>query len=248
MLRFFRNIRQKLLENGNFRKYFWYAFGEILLVMIGILLALQVSNWNENRKEQNRLANYYERIIEEIESDIPEKQAFLLRNQQIINLNKRSLSLIATGRTDSLELLKFTLGALSTAWSSTLSYPVLDEFKSSGYLSKVQNTELKERFFQLNASIKSTSGLEAYLVDQYLNIIEPFIIKSFNYQEVALDSYQQLLVVGGPKIDYIELGKNIELWNHITLKLETSEIYTSYIENLIEDQQELMALLNNELE
>ena len=50
MLRFFRNIRQKLLKNGNIRKYFWYALGEILLVMIGILLALQVNNWKENRK------------------------------------------------------------------------------------------------------------------------------------------------------------------------------------------------------
>ncbi|MCR9132894.1 MAG: hypothetical protein NXI08_09980 [bacterium] len=50
MLRFFRQIRQKLLENGNLRKYFWYALGEIFLVMIGILLALQVNNWNENRK------------------------------------------------------------------------------------------------------------------------------------------------------------------------------------------------------
>ena len=73
MLRFFRNIRQKLLENGNLRKYFWYALGEILLVMIGILLALQVSNWNQNRIEHEQLQNYYERIIEEIESDIPVK-------------------------------------------------------------------------------------------------------------------------------------------------------------------------------
>lgn len=52
MLNFLRQIRQKLLENGNLRKYFWYAVGEILLVMIGILLALQVNNWNETRKAE----------------------------------------------------------------------------------------------------------------------------------------------------------------------------------------------------
>lgn len=52
MLRFFRQIRQKLLENGNLRKYFWYALGEILLVMIGILLALQINNWNEDKKSR----------------------------------------------------------------------------------------------------------------------------------------------------------------------------------------------------
>ncbi|MBO6793648.1 MAG: hypothetical protein JJ895_07045 [Balneolaceae bacterium] len=66
MLRFFRQIRQKLLENGNIRKYFWYALGEILLVMIGILLALQVNNWNEDNK-----AREYERtLLTELRVDI----------------------------------------------------------------------------------------------------------------------------------------------------------------------------------
>ena len=48
MLRFFRKIRQQLLGEGSIRKYLIYAIGEILLVMIGILLALQVSIWNQN--------------------------------------------------------------------------------------------------------------------------------------------------------------------------------------------------------
>ncbi len=52
MLRFFRQIRQKLLENGNIRKYIWYALGEIFLVVIGILIALQINNWNELRKQE----------------------------------------------------------------------------------------------------------------------------------------------------------------------------------------------------
>ncbi|MEQ9090827.1 MAG: DUF6090 family protein [Balneola sp.] len=50
MIRFFRNIRQKLLQNGNIRKYFWYALGEVFLVVIGILIALQINNWNEANK------------------------------------------------------------------------------------------------------------------------------------------------------------------------------------------------------
>lgn len=50
MIKFFRNIRQNLLNEGQFSKYLLYAIGEILLVMMGILLALQVNNWNEGRK------------------------------------------------------------------------------------------------------------------------------------------------------------------------------------------------------
>ncbi|MGB5508800.1 DUF6090 family protein, partial [Robiginitalea sp.] len=61
MLRFFRQIRQRLLTDNKFSKYILYALGEILLVVIGILIALQVSNYNEtvNRKkaEQKALNN-----------------------------------------------------------------------------------------------------------------------------------------------------------------------------------------------
>ena len=53
MLKFFRKIRQKLISEGNLKRYLIYAVGEILLVMIGILLALQVNNWNERNKARN---------------------------------------------------------------------------------------------------------------------------------------------------------------------------------------------------
>ena len=54
MIKFFRKIRQNLLMENKTRKYFKYAIGEIVLVMIGILLALQINNWNEKRKETNQ--------------------------------------------------------------------------------------------------------------------------------------------------------------------------------------------------
>jgi Family of unknown function (DUF6090) len=52
MIKFFRKIRQNLLMENKTAKYFKYAIGEIVLVMIGILLALQVSNWNQDRKDR----------------------------------------------------------------------------------------------------------------------------------------------------------------------------------------------------
>ncbi len=51
MTKFFRKIRQELAAQNNFAKYMRYAVGEILLVVIGILIALQVNNWNQDRKE-----------------------------------------------------------------------------------------------------------------------------------------------------------------------------------------------------
>jgi len=53
MIKFFRKIRQNLLMENKTGKYFKYAFGEIVLVVIGILIALQLNNWNENQKKRN---------------------------------------------------------------------------------------------------------------------------------------------------------------------------------------------------
>ena len=47
MIKFFRNIRLNLMETGKTGNYFKYAIGEIILVVIGILIALQINNWND---------------------------------------------------------------------------------------------------------------------------------------------------------------------------------------------------------
>ena len=67
MLRFFRQIRQRLLTENRFSKYLLYAVGEILLVVIGILIALQINNWNEDRKYAAALRVVLQNVHEEIE-------------------------------------------------------------------------------------------------------------------------------------------------------------------------------------
>lgn len=54
MIHFFRKIRRNLLANSQFLKYLKYAIGEIILVVLGILIALYINNWNENRKSEEK--------------------------------------------------------------------------------------------------------------------------------------------------------------------------------------------------
>lgn len=68
MFRFFRQIRQKLLTDSKFSRYLLYAIGEILLVVIGILIALQVDTWNDNRK----LVQQEITLLEELRTDLQE--------------------------------------------------------------------------------------------------------------------------------------------------------------------------------
>ena len=69
MLRFFRQIRQRLLTENRFSKYLLYAVGEILLVVIGILIALQVDNWNQERQERDEELKFLSRLREDLKVD-----------------------------------------------------------------------------------------------------------------------------------------------------------------------------------
>ena len=69
MFKFFRNIRQSLLMKDKITKYYKYAFGEIVLVVIGILIALSINNWNEARKNRIEQLILINNIIEDLRLD-----------------------------------------------------------------------------------------------------------------------------------------------------------------------------------
>jgi len=70
MLKFFRKIRQKLLTEKRFNKYLIYGIGEIILVVFGILIALSINNWNEQRKQTAQIAKYAKSFVQDLEKDI----------------------------------------------------------------------------------------------------------------------------------------------------------------------------------
>ena len=70
MIKIFRKFRQNLLIENKTSKYFKYAIGEIVLVVIGILIGLSINNWNETRKKSSLTKNYRLKLIEELDSHI----------------------------------------------------------------------------------------------------------------------------------------------------------------------------------
>src|SRR6056297_3604459 len=77
MIKFFRRIRQKLLAENKFSKYLLYAIGEIILVVIGILIALSINNWNEGikikAKEREILLHMKRNLESNLQQDYPKK-------------------------------------------------------------------------------------------------------------------------------------------------------------------------------
>ena len=82
MIKFFRKIRQRLLIENKFSKYVIYAIGEIVLVVIGILIALQINNWNENKKQEQRAIIYANKIINDIETDLKNVDSLVVVGQR----------------------------------------------------------------------------------------------------------------------------------------------------------------------
>ena len=84
MIKFFRKIRQNLLIENKTGKYLKYAIGEIVLVVIGILIALQINNWNENQKLESRAQDYYTQLLDDLNNDIISTQSIIkeFSNQQ----------------------------------------------------------------------------------------------------------------------------------------------------------------------
>ncbi len=71
-MKLFRNQRNKLLKKKNLGNYILYAVGEIILVVIGILIAVSLNDWNSSRKEKNKLFNIYNIVAADLENDIKE--------------------------------------------------------------------------------------------------------------------------------------------------------------------------------
>lgn len=69
MIKFFRKIRQEMLTKNKIGKYLFYAFGEIVLVVIGILIALSINNWNENQKKEKLKVSYRNSLMNDLSLD-----------------------------------------------------------------------------------------------------------------------------------------------------------------------------------
>lgn len=85
MLHFFRKMRKALIPESRFGRYFFYALGEIVLVVIGILIALQINNWNETRKEAIFERKMLNEILVSVQQNIDYLNLGINRNNEAIH-------------------------------------------------------------------------------------------------------------------------------------------------------------------
>jgi hypothetical protein len=97
MIKFFRTIRQSLLVQGRVTRYLTYAIGEIALVMIGILLALQINNWNENQKLRHRQVDLINALILDLNAKMEENIGDLNIGERLMAKAEKALQDLGSG-------------------------------------------------------------------------------------------------------------------------------------------------------
>lgn len=145
MIKLFRNIRKNLLNEGKTSKYFKYAIGEIFLVVIGILIALSINNWNENSKDRRTEQGYLTALKEEFNSNLIELIAMIKQNDFNRN-NAIALSNLMGPEHPSITEEKFAALAMNMTNFEVQYRPnkaVIDEIISSGKLTIFSNDNLK---------------------------------------------------------------------------------------------------------
>ncbi|SIO01259.1 hypothetical protein [Algoriphagus halophilus] len=162
MISFFRKIRQKLLSQNRVTRYLAYAVGEILLVVIGILIALQINEWNQQRINKKISLQLHQRLLEDFELIEIRTQSSIADATESMELISFALLCFDQKSIPKGEEVKFDL-AIRQFYRFT--YPALpmatyDEMKSSGKLDLIYNLEVRN---QLNAFISLLESTELIL-------------------------------------------------------------------------------------
>ena len=193
-------------------KYFWYAIGEIILVVLGILIALQINNRNTERTNQQDIRVLAKSLVKELELDIDEIETRVI---QINKINRRIDSLIqvinASNTYNALNIdllcLSWNLYYMPYKWNRS----TLDQLKSSAALKHVKNDSILKKIGKYDAFTRHLE--EDYKGDQSrIEKLEPFVqqIVNYNYSNISSITTDLFFKISDPKYDDFEFFDHLD--------------------------------------
>ncbi|GAA4280366.1 DUF6090 family protein [Gaetbulibacter aestuarii] len=241
MIKLFRNIRNKLIKENKTVAYFKYAIGEIVLVVIGILLALQINTWN-----QNRLSLIEEQqILKNLKADFDNNKDIL---QSTVSESKESIRyclamLNHTGFKEKPETARTFDSILNGIFNAPAYSPVngtLDEIINSGKLSVIMDEDLRKKLSSWKPIIEIIKGRfdETKLNQNYLN---EYMLEHGNWLNADQVSYENRSITfptSGFIVDNRKLLEDQKFENmveNIAIGLDNYLIQLNRTERLLDD-------------
>jgi hypothetical protein len=260
MINIFRKIRQQLLIQNKFRKYLQYAVGEIVLVVCGILIALSINNWNEQRKETNIEHNYLVRLLKDLENDnktlVLSKELSVTRVNQIILLTNviYDNGLLSENPKQIIKIIE------EITWRSylPLSRIVYNELLNSGNMTLIQSEQLREHVanYYGNANqwerIMSFEGGMKEFSDATAGLLSKEILGAIENSESFDKTTSPLLNINIEEKEMMriiqELSENKEALKWLPQIYQSHIVTSKVIIKLKEQNETLINLIHRELE
>jgi hypothetical protein len=212
-MRFFRQIRLELFKGNKTSKYFKYAFGEIFLVVIGILIALQINNWNESTKENRILIDYLVKIKSHTKEDLRQLDTITTGRQRIGSFCKKARNAMLTHKEDENIYVMLIAG---TAFADFYFKPKTDGYeslKNSSSFIKINNTKLDSLLIQYHGIIEDIAENEKSYND-YILTQEAHMSKDFDRTLVLASAF-----MSPDSLEALEIPQSVYL--------QTIKAYTS---------------------
>ncbi len=161
MIKFFRKIRQQLLIRSKTGKYLKYAVGEIVLVVIGILIALQINNWNEKRLNEDLESIYYKRLLDDVREEKLIIEATINYSKQVYFHAKKAIAVFENSINTEVNPIEnlidmYQASQLSDSYSASSTFK---ELIASGQINLIQNDSLKTALIRYYGIDWSETGI-----------------------------------------------------------------------------------------
>jgi hypothetical protein len=249
MIKFFRKIRQKQLTENKFSKYLLYAIGEIILVVIGILIALQINNWNGEQKIEKEEISILSNLLESLYSAKEQSNHEILEEYQI----KESL-LIALGKNSNKN--KFSINTISDSlfynilWNSNPSVPVLSSYsdiKNTGKIGVIKNRGIRENFARLELTLSELTTLLKDRLAVQQTRIDDIIVNDVNFVRLLKIMEPSINIDNELRNNYNLILNNPKTRNLLGLKLSLTYSAINRRQELEGEIGNLIQLLEVEL-
>ncbi|WP_445383637.1 DUF6090 family protein [Robiginitalea sp. IMCC43444] len=246
MIRFFSKLRQRLLTDNKVSKYLLYAIGEILLVVIGILIALQIDNWNEDRKK----AGKERKLLQQIEQDLMESRNTFERLLLSNNIFRKSGAYILKELDSNLIVSDSLLFWIRVSKSENDFNPVDTGYQAmlNSGTSEFKNDSLRvvlSNYFEHILPMVKTRN-DKLLAIQW-NHLNPFMLKHFKEERIlSRESMFYNEVVTVPR-SYPDLALNDTYANILHLKNERIELNITRLRQTQEALEQLIVLVQTEI-
>ncbi|MCO5724144.1 DUF6090 family protein [Robiginitalea marina] len=174
MFRFFRTLRQRLVTENKYSKYLLYAFGEIMLVVIGIVIALQIDNWNEERKLRIEEQILLKQLKDEYIANLEQLDGKIAIRNLLIKSSKELLTCFDNPDAANRDSVISRLGNLSL----TVTYdPIDNDLVASGKINMIQNEKLKKLLTKWSTDVIQVQEVEVIYLNAHNNVNFPALSK-----------------------------------------------------------------------